>query len=293
MAGPKKRSSTTRKVVWGAVGYLVTTLGTLLTDYLTKLDISPLLGSVLATAVGLVLVVAGVLVDAGKEGEQERVPATAGYPQPYYEPYRPYQHGQPHHDGQTYQGGTYQPVARRPRRGTASVAGVLALVLVFCGGGGFAVAYGAQAAGQRAIRWLDEQGKPDWEKKTEDPGRERIAKAASRTEGALTVTVTSVRVNTEVVMVTITAKNTGADSLNLPVFNNAQLNVVGADTLNADPASSTFSGTVAAKGQASGTVTFDGALPAGATKATLSFAHVQGSLKGPNSISVDIPLTAS
>ncbi|MFB9449623.1 hypothetical protein Dvina_38700 [Dactylosporangium vinaceum] len=292
MAG-RKRGSTRRKVIWGAVAYLVTTLGTLLTDYLTRLHISPLLGSVLATAVGLVLVVVGVLIDAAKEGEAQGAPATAGYPQPYYEPYRPDQSGQRGGDAQTYQGGTYLPASRPGRRSAAGVAGVLALVLLFCGGGGFAIAYGAQSLGQRAIGWLDEQAKPGWEKKTEDPGRERLARAASRTEGALSVTVTSVRVNTEVTMVTITAKNSGTDSLNLPVFNNAQLGAAGASTLDADPAAGSFSGTVAAKGQATGTIVFDGALPAGTTRATLSFAHVQGSLKGPDSISVDIALTAS
>ncbi len=50
MAG-RRRGSIARKVLWGVAGYCVTTLGTLLTTYLTELDISSLVGSVLATAV--------------------------------------------------------------------------------------------------------------------------------------------------------------------------------------------------------------------------------------------------
>jgi len=126
----------------------------------------------------------------------------------------------------------------------------------------------------------------------QDPGHERITKAASHTEGALTVTVSSVRTNGQATIVTITAKNTGKDSLNLPVYSNALLGVPGADTLNADPAAGTFGGTVQARGQATGTIVFDGVLGAGVTHITLSFAHIFGSLSGPDNIAVNIPISA-
>src|SRR5262249_4878424 len=64
----RRRGSMGRKVLWGVVGYGVTTLGTLLTTYLTELHISSLLGSILATTVGLVVVIIGVFIDAAKDG---------------------------------------------------------------------------------------------------------------------------------------------------------------------------------------------------------------------------------
>jgi hypothetical protein len=266
MAG-RKRGSIGRKVLWGVVGYFVTTLGTLLTTYLTKLHISTLLGSILATTVGLVVVIIGVFIDVAKEdGDEAEV-------QPTWPQYRP------------------APPPQRRQRGAAGIAGVLALVLVLCGGGGFGLAYGVQYFGHKAIDVLNDQATPPWEKKTQDPGRERIAKAASHTEGALTVTVSSVRVNAQATIVTITARNTGKDSLTLPVYSNAQLDVPGANTLNADPAASSFGGTVPARGQTTGTIVFDGILGAGVTRVTLSFAHVQGSLNGPESISVSVPIS--
>jgi hypothetical protein len=275
MAG-RKRGSIGRKLLWGVVGYFVTTLGTLLTTYLTKLHISTLLGSILATTVGLVVVIIGVFIDVAKEGndEEEAQPAWPQYP------------------GQTYQGGYYRPAPPpRRQRSAASIAGVLALVLVLCGGGGFGLAYGVQYFGHKAIDALHDQATPPWEKKTQDPGRERIARAVSHTEGALTVTVSSVRVNAQATIVTITAKNTGKDSLTLPVYANALLDVPGTNTLNADPAASSFGGTVPARGQTTGAIVFDGVLGAAVTRVTLSFAHVQGSLDGPESISVSIPIS--
>ncbi len=275
MAG-RTRGSIGRKVLWGAVGYLVTTLGTLLTTYLTTLHISPLLGSVLATTVGLVVVIVGVLVDAAKEGGEDDTPPpypVQPYPRPY--PVQPY------------------PQPRPGRRSTAGLVGVLVLVIVLCGGGGFGVAYGAQYLGHKAIDAFKEQATPPWERKTQDPGHERLAGAASHTEGPLTVSVSSVRVNAQATIVTITAKNTGADTLHLPVYSNAQLDVPGASTLSADPAAGTFQGTVPAHGQVSGTVVFDGVPGAAVTRVTLSFATVMGSLDGPRSIAVEVPISAS
>src|SRR5690349_8630197 len=80
----RRRGSMARKVLWGAVGYGVTTLGTLLTTYLTKLHIGSLLGSILATTVGLVVVIIGVFVDAAKDGGGEddppRIPPSPAWP---------------------------------------------------------------------------------------------------------------------------------------------------------------------------------------------------------------------
>jgi hypothetical protein len=276
MAG-RKRGSMTRKILWGAVGYGVTTLSTLLTTYLTNLHISSLLGSILATTVGLVVVIIGVFIETAKDGAEENPPQN------------PPQNPPP---GRSSPGGYYgsPPQLRRQPRSTAGTIGIVALVVGLCGGGGLGLAYGAQYLGHKAIDALNEQTIPPWEKKTQDPGRERITKAAVRTKGALTVSVSSVRTNQQATIVTITAKNTGKDSLELPVFGNALLDVPGANTLNADPAAGSFGGTVPAGGRATGTIVFDGVPGAGVTRMTLSFAHVFG-LNGPGNIAVNVAVS--
>jgi hypothetical protein len=288
MAGSARRSMG-RKVLWGMVGYGVTTLGTLLTGYLTTLHISSLLGSILATTVGLLVVIIGVFIEAAKDGGGDdgirQIPPNPAWPR--------------HPEPAAYHGGYYRPAPdlrqepHRRRRGAAGIAGVLALVIVLCGGGGFGLAYGVQYLGHKVIDALNEQATPPWEKKTQDPGRERIAKVASHTEGALTVIVSSVRVNGQATIVTITAKNTGKDSLSLAVYSNALLDVPGANTRAADPATGTFGGMVPAHGQATGTIVFDGVLGTSVTHVTLSFAHVLGSFSGPDNIAVDIPLSTA
>jgi len=272
----RTRGSMTRKVVWGAVGYGVTTLGTLLTTYLTKLHISSVLGSILATTVGLVVVIIGVVIDAAKDGPEENTPVMppppGGYPGRYYWP-------------------APRQIQPQPRSAAGTVS-VIALVIVLCGGGGLGLAYGAQYLGHKAIDTLNEQAIPPWEKKTQDPGRERISKAAARTRGALTVTVSSVRTNQQATIVTITAKNAGKDSLELPVYANALLDVPGANTLNADPAAGTFGGTVPSGGRTTGTIVFDGVPSPGVTRLTLSFAHIFGSLSGPDNIAISVAISS-
>jgi hypothetical protein len=230
--------------------------------------------------VGLIVAMISELINVAKDGGADRdAPQLSGAVRPQH--------------GGTYQGGYYWPAAQpQPKpRSVTGIVGTVALVLVLIGGG-FGLAYGAQSLGHRAIDFLDEQATPPWEKKTQDPGRERIAKAVSRTKGALTISVSSVRVNEQATIVTMTAGNTGKDSLNLPVYSNALLDVDGANTFNADPAAGTFGGTVPARGKATGTIVFDGVLEPGAAHVTLSFAHIFGSLNGPDNIAVVIPIAA-
>ena len=67
--------------------------------------------------------------------------------------------------------------------------------------------------------------------------REPSAWAGRRrsTEGVLTVSVSSVRVNDQVTMITVHATNTGDEALNMPLYGNTQLTVPGATTLQPDP----------------------------------------------------------
>jgi hypothetical protein len=265
-----KRRTLGRRLLWGILGYVVTSLGALATTYLTSLDVSPLVGSLLATGVGLVLVVIGVLMDHAQDGEE--LPPRPSYPTPYPYP------------------SPYQPPSRPPvpRR---SIATVLVVILLLCGAGGFAVAYGAQWAGQRAIAFFEEQSKSPSERKLEDPGVERLGGTTSNTAGVVTLTVTSVRVNDQVTVLTVTATNQGSDPLTLPLFGNAQLTVPGSATLQPDPSVGTWANTVPAGGDMTGTIVFDGVLGPQETQVTLSFTTIYGSLNGPRSMSMDIPIS--
>jgi hypothetical protein len=266
-----KRRTLGRRLMWGILGYVVTSLGALATTWLTSLDVSPLVGSLLATGVGLVLVVIGVLMDHAQDTAEELPPAPT-YPTPYPTP---------------YQAPARQPVARR------SIATVLVVILVLCGAGGWAVAYGAQWAGQRAIAFFEEQTKSPGERKLEDPGVERLGGTTSSTTGVLTLTVTSVRVNDQVTVLTVTASNQGRDPLTLPLFGSAQLTVPGAATLQPDPFVGTWTETIPAEGEATGTIVFDGVLGPEERSVFLSFTQIYGSLDGPRSISMEIPIAAA
>jgi len=265
-----RRRTLGRRLLWGIFGYVVTSLGALATTWLTSLDVSPLVGSLLATGVGLMLVVIGVLMDHAQDGAEE-LPPRPTYPTPYPSPYQP-------------------PV--RPPVPSRSIATVLVVILLLCGAGGFAVAYGAQWAGQRAIAFFEEQSKSPSERKLEDPGVERLGGTTSNTtQGVLTMTVTSVRVNDQVTVLTVTTENNGSGSLTLPLFGSAQLAVPGAATLEPDPFAGTWAETVPAGGETTGTIVFDGVLGPQEMSVTLSFTQIYGSLNGPRSMSMEIPIS--
>jgi hypothetical protein len=263
-----RRRTLGRRLLWGILGYVVTSLGALATTWLTSLDVSPLVGSLLATGVGLMLVVIGVLMDHAQDGEE--LPPRPTYPTPYPSPYQP---------------PVRPPVPRR------SIATVLVVILLLCGAGGFAVAYGAQWAGQRAIAFFEEQSKSPSERKLEDPGVERLGGTTSNTAGVLTLTVTSVRVNDQVTVLTVTTSNQGSDNLTLPLFGSAQLTVPGAATLEPDPFAGTWTETIAPGGETTGTIVFDGVLGLQEMQVTLSFTQIYGSFNGPRSFSMDIPIS--
>src|ERR1044071_9910173 len=106
---------------WAVISYLITTLGTALTHYLTSLSVSPLQGSLMSTGVGLVIVFAGVLIDRAKDDGVELVqvpPVPSPYQQPSAYPYQrptPYPQNQP----------GYAPTARRGRASLGAARGVV------------------------------------------------------------------------------------------------------------------------------------------------------------------------
>jgi hypothetical protein len=290
-----RKKSLSRRLIWGVVGYIATTLGTLLTTYLTSLDVSSTVGSVMATGVGLIVTCTGVLIDNAAEGAEPAPsppPPNAG---PAVGRAMPPQPG----GGTVYPSGGYRsgyPAPGYPpqppapaRRGGMSIVMIMLLIVVLCGGGGFGLAYGAQRIGHNIINSLD-NGPSTPADKTKDPGVERIASPASASAGPLTVDVTSVRVNNIATIVTVHATNSGNDALQIPVYHNAQLTVPGANSLSADPFAGTWSGPVPAGGESTGTIVFDGVLGPGVTGITLSFSTIFGGFDTPQNISVDISI---
>ncbi len=265
------------------LAYVVTTLAAGLTTYLTKYELSTTTNLFVSGGVGMATAMTLGAIDLAK---QKPAPAAAsappiGAPTPYAGPYGPPPQapygGVPYGSAPPY--GRTAPVARRRSR-AGLVVGAL-ILLVLCAGGGYGLTQGVGWAADK----LSDIAQPPWKQKTRDPGVQRLAAPASQTEGPLTVTVTGVRVNDEVTMVDLTAKNTGQDALNLPVFGYCQLTIPG-KTLQPDPAASNWEGTVPAGDELNGTIVFDGPLEAGRINVTIHFTKVFGSLDGPDSIAV-------
>lgn len=289
---------------WAVVSYAVTTVGAALTTYLTSFDVTPVQGSLISTGVGLAVVLIGALIDhardnagldsvgpggagssgAGAAGAVWRAapggvgPSSAGGVGP----------AGVGPGGAESGGGSG---STRPG-GRTSVAAALVLVLLLCGGGGFAITYGAHWAAGKVVALLDEAAKPPWERKTEEPGVSRLARPVTKQSGILTLTVTRVEVNSLVTMIDVTATNSGSEALSLP---RAQLTVPGARTLLPDPAVSDFLlGSVPGGGELTGRIVFDGAVAGQATGVTLAFTSIFSmDFDAPRSLSINIPLNRS
>jgi hypothetical protein len=248
------------------LAYGVATVGAGLTDYLTRVELSTTTNLGISGGVGLLTALCLGAIDLAKPGPAPPQPA------PAYPPHPP----------------PYPAAPVRPRsRVRVGVAFASVVLLAICAGGGFLVTTGVQWASHK----LSDIATPSWLRKTQDSGVERLAAQATAQNGSLTLTVLSVRVNAEVTMVDATAINRDTDAVRMPVFENAQLTLPGA-TLKADPAASTtWSETIPPSGKSTGTIVFDGVLPADATEVTLSFSRIYSlSLNGPRNISVRIQL---
>ena len=76
----------------------------------------------------------------------------------------------------------------------------------------------------------------------------------------------------------------------MPLYGNAQLTVPGTTTLQPDPITGTWPDKVPAADEAGGVIVFDGVLGPEVTEVRLAFTQIFGTLSGPQSISVDIPI---
>ncbi|MEV4416363.1 hypothetical protein [Catellatospora sp. NPDC049609] len=275
---------------FGFVGlaYLVATLGTGLTDYLTAAEVSRTKALVISGVVGLVVALLLGAIDLAKSNSAKpgaSVPH-AGVPAGVQGRAQVPAYGQGGVAGTGYGTGTAGPGAAPPRRGAAGLVLTAVLLLGLCAGGGWL----ATSAVQAAVQKLEEFATPPWVKKGAEQGAERLAQEASATGGPLTITVLSVEVTSQATKVKIQAVNSGGDALTLPVFGRAQLTAPGR-TLQPDPAAGDWPETVPADGEATGTIVFDGVLGSEITEVRLSFSVIHGSFDAPPNIAVDIPLS--
>ncbi|GAA1617856.1 hypothetical protein [Catellatospora bangladeshensis] len=289
---------------FGFVGlaYVVATLGTGLTDYLTAAEVSRSKALLISGGVGLLVALLLGAIDLAKSnaGKSATPAAVGAYPA------TPGGGGTPGHGGPAPvgYGGTPAPGgvhggypagaaaarpasgATPPRRGGAGLVLTAVLLLGLCAGGG----YLATTAMQAAVQQLNEFATPPWIKKGQETGQERLAEEVSETGGPLTITVLSVEVTSQATKVKIRGVNSGGDALTLPVFGRAQLTAPGR-TLQPDPAAGDWPQTVPADGEATGTIVFDGVLGPEVTEVRLSFSVIHGSFDAPPNIAVTIPLT--
>ncbi|MFC7247454.1 hypothetical protein ACFQO7_33760 [Catellatospora aurea] len=305
---------------FGLVGlaYLVATLGTGLTDYLTAAEVSKAKALAISGGVGLVVALLLGLIDLAKSGNSRNAtaePAGAGpgaippsgyavppghaggsgsaYPAgqgvPGGSTAYPGGHAAPYPAGGSapYPGGpgSARPTGAPPRRGGAGLVLTAILLLGLCAGGG----YLATTAVQAGVQKLSEFATPPWINKRNETGQERLASEVSETGGPLTITVLSVEVTSQATKVKIRGENTGGDALTLPTFGRAQLTAAG-ETLLPDPGASTWPETVPAGGEATGVIVFDGVLGPHVDSVRLSFSVIHGSFDAPPNIAVDIPI---
>jgi hypothetical protein len=263
MASGVRRKSLGWSMFFAALAFLVSNLGTALVNWLTTIFVTPVQTALISTGVGLTVVFFGVLIDYAKSGAD----VEPGPPQVIYVPGRPPQYRPP------------KPIRR------TSWAITLVLMLVICGGGGFAATLGVQWAFGKALCFFDPVAAGG--------GEQRLAHEASQAAGPLTVRVLSVEASECGIVIQLRASNTGDDPLTMPVFGNSHVTIPGETSLGGDPQRSKWDGTVPSGGELQGYIVFRGDLPPGTTKVTFSFSTIFGSLNAPKGISVGVDLNRS
>jgi hypothetical protein len=181
---------------------------------------------------------------------------------------------------------TVQQRASNGGRGRLSLIVALILMIVLCGVGGTAATSFATAVIDKLNAFPDPFKTPGPDKN--DPFKPVLAHEASARSDALTVKVTQAEANSKDIRLTVTAINSGDESMTLPLFKNCQLSVPGSATLEADP-NSQWPITVPAHGDITGVIVFHGKYQPGTGR--LTFATIFRMRGG--SISVEIPFATA
>ncbi|MFB9356685.1 hypothetical protein [Actinoplanes nipponensis] len=123
-----------------------------------------------------------------------------------------------------------------------------------------------------------------------ETGVDRLVEPVSATNHALTLTVDRVEVTAHFTRVSMSASNGGGDALTLPIYSNCQM-TVDRTTTSASTIASQWPQNVPPESTISGVVVFRFVIPGDATKASLAFSTIFGSLSTRGSIVVrNIPL---
>jgi hypothetical protein len=162
------------------------------------------------------------------------------------------------------------PIPSGRRRGTPVLAAIL-VVLSVVGVGGLAVS----AAAQFATGYFS--GK--------EVGPDVLVKPKSASRGDVGVTVTRVWYTRHFTRVEVTVRNSGSQTISLPLFGFCVFTGKDGTTLQADSFRSQWSANVPPGGLTTGTVTFPGQLPAEVTRASFSFTQIFG-IPGGGAITV-------
>lgn len=256
---PHRRVRLGRVVLVGAIANLVLLAAAVVIEFATDwTGIGPWLA---APLLGMV----AALVDVGKQAAtREPAPAPA---QPGAVAPAP---GAP--TAPRPQGAPTGPVQRPRRRVPVFVAVVVAVLLI--GGGGIAIAYGVATVTAFITG--------------NQTGVERLTAEVSVDDQGVTTTVHRVEHTQDFTRVELTVVNGLANTITLPVFNNAALASADGTTLGADPFRSSWNDTIPPGQTRRGTLVFPGHLDPAGTTATLSFATVfEQGFDGPASIVVE------
>lgn len=157
--------------------------------------------------------------------------------------------------------------------GLSLLAAILLIVLIL-GIGGVAVSWVTRAAAQLA--GFSVGAVPGLPNSFDKNAVERLAKQRTGRSGPLSLTVKSVKQGSRTVRAEVVVKNSGSQSVSLPLYGYCTLAAADGTTLNANAFASQWSSSIPAGGTLSGVLVFDGVFPNDETKAALSFTTVFG-----------------
>jgi hypothetical protein len=241
---PKSGVNLTRILVFAFVLQIIALAGNSVVTFATKLS-NDLVRWIAATVAVILVAMLQAVVEAISKAEPE--PSAPGYEDNEWQPH-------------------YRGSRPPPRRSGTSLFASIMVVLIVIGIGGLAVSAGAQYA----TGYLS--GK--------EIGPDALVKPKSAKSGQLRISVEHVYYTSHFTRVELTARNSGDDSVDLPLFGYCVFTGKDGTTLQADSFKSQWSTAVPPGALTRGTVTFPGKLPPTDRTASFSFTQIFGVLGG-------------